>query len=451
MKTNKRTLQILMIGSLFLSLTSNAQNYTVNTIGGDGTIGSSGNNGLATLAELNSPTNVVADDSGNVFLVDNGNYEIRKISKAGTITTVAGTGTIGFSGDGGAATSAQINNVQGIALDATGNIYITDGFNCRIRKIATTGIITTIAGNGTFGFSGDGSAAISAEVNNPVGIGLDKAGNIYFCDAGNNRIRKISTSGTITTIAGNGTSGFSGDGNAATSAEIDGASQVAVDAAGNVYIADFSNRRIRKVSTSGTITTFAGNGVQGCTGNGGAATSCELNGPVGISIDTNGNLYIVDSQSDVVREVNTSGIINTIAGTAGAAGFSGDGGAATAALFSNSHGCFVNTTGDIYIADENNQRIRVLTKNPTGIDEITNSSLISVYPNPNSGKFKISQESNTNLTLLIFNILGEKIYSTYVTETKKEVNLGTITPGVYLFELNDDAQRTIKSGKLIIQ
>jgi len=285
-----------------------AATATIATVAGNGTGGFSGDGGAATGAELNNPSSVAVDSTGNLYIVDATNQRVRMVSAAtGVITTVAGNGTEGFSGDGGAATGAELNNPDGIAVDSAGDIYIADSGNNRIRVVsASAGTITTVAGNGMIGFSGDGGAATSAELHSPNGVTLDGAGNLYIADSGNNRIRMVSA-GTISTIAGTGTAGFSGDGGAATSAELDNPDTVAVDAAGNLYIADTLNNRIRMVSAAtGTIVTAAGNGTIGLSGDGGAATGAELHTPISVALDSVGNLYVADSLNFVVREVEVT-------------------------------------------------------------------------------------------------------------------------------------------------
>jgi trimeric autotransporter adhesin len=281
---------------------------TITTIAGNGMSGFSGDGGAATSAELNTPSGVAVDSAGNLYIADAGNNRIRIVS-AGTITTIAGNGTSGFSGDGGAATSAELNDATGVAVDSAGDLYIADVGNQRVRIVsAATGTITTIAGNGTSGFSGDTGAATSAELNNPNGVTVDSAGNLYIADSGNQRIRVVSAAtGLITTIAGDGTGGFSGDNGAATSAELNNPDSVAVDGAGDIYIADTLNNRIRMVSAAtGTITTIAGNGTLGSSGNNGAATGAELHTPISVALDSVGNLYIADSLNFVVREVEVT-------------------------------------------------------------------------------------------------------------------------------------------------
>ncbi|MFZ0319755.1 MAG: hypothetical protein WAL56_11565 [Candidatus Sulfotelmatobacter sp.] len=296
----------------------------ISTVAGNGTYGYSGDGGLAFNAELREPTGVALNTSGNVYIADDFNYRIRKITvSTGDISTVAGDGTAGYSGDGGAATGAELNYPLGLAVDTSGNIYIADLINCRVRKVTvSTGIITTVAGNGKCGYSGDGGAATSAELANPSTVAVDKSGNIYIADENNNRVRKVTVStGIITTVAGNGIAGYSGDGGPATSAEMDDPTAVAVDSSANIYITDTVNQRIRKVTVStGIITTVAGNGTAGYSGDGGPATSAELYEPLGIATDSSNNFYIVDFDNCRICEVTVSnGIINTVAVMANAA------------------------------------------------------------------------------------------------------------------------------------
>lgn len=271
------------------------------------------------------------------------------------VTTVAG----GFVGDGGAATHASFQFAIGVIQDHSGNTYVTDEGEQRIRKISSTGIISTYAGNGIAGFSGDGGLASSAQVNAPLGITLDPAGDLVFADAGNNRVRKITPAGIISTIAGNGTAGYSGDGGPATSASLNVPWGVVYDSAGNLYISDRLNYVIRRVDTSGIITTYAGNGTVGYCGDNGPATSACLNVPRGLATDSHGNLYIADGLNHRIRQVTSSGIITTIAGN-GQSGFSGDGGQATSAAIGNPRAVAFKS-GVLYIANAGQSRIRNVT------------------------------------------------------------------------------------------
>jgi uncharacterized protein (TIGR03437 family) len=320
----------------------------INTIVGNGTLGFSGDNAAATSAELNRPTGVAVDASGNLYIADSLNNRIRLAKAGGNISTFAGNGGYSYSGDGGPATSAQLNAPHGVAADTAGNFYIADSGNNVVRKVSANGTITTLAGNGTAGFGGDGGAAASAQLSAPQGVAVDSAGNVYIADTGNSRVREVS-GGTITTVAGNGTAGFGGDGGAATGAKLYSPVGLALDAKGNLYIADTNNSAVRKVS-GGNISTVAGNGVQGYTGDGGPALSAQLNDPEGVAVDSAGNLYITDTLNYAIRMVAPNGMISTIAGD-GVAGYSGDGGAASQAQLSYPAGIAVDSGGAVYFAD----------------------------------------------------------------------------------------------------
>jgi trimeric autotransporter adhesin len=343
----------------------------ITTVAGDGPYGFSGDGGLATSATLKYPRDVFVDASGNIYIADTNNHRIRMVTKStGIITTVAGDGTYGFSGDGGLATSARLYYPQGVFVEASGNIYIVDTKNNRIRMVTkSTGIITTVAGDGSYGFSSDGGLATSARLSRPSGIAIDVSGNIYIADTYNNLIRMVTKStGIITTVSGNGTVGFSGDGGLATSSSLNYPYGVAFDASGNIYIADTYNNRIRMVTKStGIITTVAGNetarnGIR----DGGLATSATLYFPRAVAIDVSGNIYIAATTNPRICMVTKStGIITTVAGD-GSYGFSGDGGLATSATLRYPSDVFVDVSGNIYIADTYNHRIRMVTKS-TGI------------------------------------------------------------------------------------
>jgi len=325
-------------------------NGVINTVAGNGMPGFSGDNGPATNAQLSNPVGIAVDSAGNLYVADTGNYRVRRVSN-GVITTVAGNGTRGFSGDGGPATSAQFDGDQGVAVDSAGNLYIADDGNYRIRKVSN-GVITTVAGNGTPGFSGDNGPATSAQLNLPDGVALDSAGNLYIVDLFNNRIRKVSGGG-ITTAVGGGSS--LGDNGPAVSSQLAYPSRVAVDSAGNLYIADYGDNRIRRVSDS-VITTVAGNGTQGFSGDNGPATSARLNDPDGVAVDSAGTLYIADTDNFRVRKTS-NGVITTIAGN-GTQGFSGDNGPATSAQLNAPGKLAVDSASDLFMADYSNFRIR---------------------------------------------------------------------------------------------
>lgn len=271
---------------------------------GGGGFGYSGDNGQAIDAQLAHPGGIVFDPSGNMFFSDSSNNRIRKIATNGVITTIAGTGTAGYSGDGGQATDAAIRP-NGLALDTSGNIYFTDA-SSRIRKIDTSGVVTTFAGNGGVGYGGDGGPSTAATLNYPASVAIDKYGNILISDQYNNRIRKVDATGRITTIVGSGTPGYSGDGGTAVNAELYWPWGITTDSAGNLYIAERLNQRIRKVDVNGTISTIGGDGNQGFGGDGDTATNAHLNSPSNVAAGTPGSLFFVDALNYRVREISVA-------------------------------------------------------------------------------------------------------------------------------------------------
>ncbi|HVN03653.1 MAG TPA: hypothetical protein VMT86_04495 [Bryobacteraceae bacterium] len=346
--------------------------------------GYSGDGGSATSAVLNGPSAVVFDSSGNLYIADTDNNRVRKVS-GGTISTVAGNGTAGFAGDGSSATASgtELNAPSGLAFDSSGNMYIADADNYEVRKV-TGGTISTVAGDNSkgAGFAGDLGAATNAQLWNPSGVAVDSAGNIYIADPYNNVVRVVCvtqgpvactnnnfiggttwSSGDINTLAGNETTGanYTGDGGIATGSSLNNPVSVLLDPAGNLYISDSGNNVIRKIDTSGIITTVVGDGSgnPGYLGDGGPATQAELNTPKGLALDSAGNLYIADCNNFVIRMVTPDGTIYTIAGN-GQPGYSGDGGAATSATLWFPSGVAVNG-GNVYVADNGNNVIRLLT------------------------------------------------------------------------------------------
>ncbi len=324
-----------------------------------------GDGGAPTLALLNNPSSIAVDASGNVFVADTANHRVRKISSGSRIiTSVAGTGTEGFSGDGLPAIAANLNRPNGVAVDSRGNLFVADTENCRIRKVSLgSGIISTAAGNGQFGFSGDNGPANQAGLYRPYGVAINSTGDLYIADYWNNRVRKVSaTSGIITTVAGNGKFEYSGDGGLAIEAGLGRPKGVAVDSMDNLYVADTENFRIRKVNVqNGIINTFAGTGTAGFSGDNGPALSSKLSWPYGMSFDTSGNLYFTDSGNQRIRKIATAtGLISTVAGDGGK-GYSGDDGPALAAKFRNPYGVGVASDGTIFVADSENRRIRCVT------------------------------------------------------------------------------------------
>jgi sugar lactone lactonase YvrE len=356
---NPASVSVDTLGNLFIADGYNRRirkvdiNGIITTVAGDGQSGYAGDGGLATNAEFGIATSVAVDSSGGLYVADEGNNRIRKVSTNGFVTTVAG----GWIGDDGPPTAASLNS-SGAAVDSSGNLFIADEYNNRVRKVDVNGVITTVAGNGVFGYSGDGGAATNASLNGPLGVAVDASGNLFIADTQNSLIRKVATSGIITTVACTAYNvGYSGDGGEATNAFLFYPSGVAVDPSGNFFIADHFNNRVRKVDTNGIITTVAGNGTAGFSGDGGAATNATLRSPQAVAADASGNLFVSDSGNVRIRRVSTNGIITTFAGN-GTSGYSGDGGVATKASLFYPNGVAVDASGNLFIADTDNVRIR---------------------------------------------------------------------------------------------
>ena len=370
------------------TLTDGLDKFIV-TVAGTGSDGYNGDGIAATIAQIGQPNSITVDGKGDVYFVSQENHRVRKVTAStGIITTIAGTGFAGYNGDGIVATSAQLNYPHGVALNALGNVYFIDQENHLIRKVTvSTGIITTIAGTGFYGYNGDGIMATSAEFSSGYDIALDGSDNVYFTDTYNHRVRKVTAStGIITTIAGTGSSGYNGDVIMATSASLGYPVGIALDESGNVYFTDYANRRVRKVTVStGIITTIAGTGSYGYNGDGIMATSALLRAPRGVALDGSGNVYIADYFNRRVRKVTVStGIITTIAGT-GSSGYNGDGITATSAQLSGPQGVALDGSGKVYIADTNNYRIRLLTSvlptsSPTTAPSMSPTSCPSTAP-----------------------------------------------------------------------
>jgi uncharacterized protein (TIGR03437 family) len=338
-----------------------APKFTISTVAGTGSSGFAGDGGQATSATLSFPAGLTFDNSGNILIADSFNSRIRKVAADGTITTVAGTGAFGYAGDTNTAAQAIMNRPYSVAVDKTGNIYIADTYNDVVRKVAASGgTMSTFAGNGTEGMGGDGGSATGALLDTPTALLLDAAGNLYIADTNNNRVRKVGTDGTISTFAGTGAASSLGDGGLATAAALNHPEGIAIDRLGNLYVADTAGHRVRKISADGKITTVAGNGSGGGQGDGGPATQASLYYPKGVAVDASGNLFIADWLNSRIRVVTPAGTIFTAAGN-GQFDYQGDGGPAASAALRFPWGLATDASGRVYVADDENSVIRLLT------------------------------------------------------------------------------------------
>lgn len=378
-----RTISGLLSASLLLlpalSLAQTPPRYNITNAAGNGAVGLTGDGAVATSAQLSNPISVALDSSGNLYIADQVNHRIRKVTTDGNISTIAGTDTYGYDSSTTVASSATLNFPCGVAVDKSGNIYISDSANHVVRKIVGTAI-STIAGTNTAGFTQDTNLtddvtlkAVDAQINLPTGIVVDSTGVVYFSDTNNNCIRKISTDGIISTVAGTGTAGIIGDGGLATEAKLNHPIGLALDSTGSLYIADQMNNRIRKINSAGIISTVAGMGLPGYTGNGGLATSAKLRYPSGVAVDASGNIFIADTSNSRIRVVMENHTIQAVAGN-GRFDDYGDNDLAMNAAMRFPVGVAMGTGGKLYVVDTQNHRIRLLTpipETPTVVDPPT--------------------------------------------------------------------------------
>ncbi len=425
----------------------------INTIAGIGTKTYSGDNGQATAAGLYYPIATYVDPAtNNIYICDNYNNAVRMINPAGVITTVAGTGAAGYNGDNIQATAAELDQPISARIDASGNLIIADAYNNRVRMVNKSGIITTIAGTGTGGYAGDNGQATAAELHVPSGIAIDATGNIFISDAYNYVIRKINTLGVITTVSGTHVNGYNGDGIQATTAEMGITGDIFIDKANNLYIPDVSNSRLRKVNAAGIITTIAGTTTAGYNGDGIQATTANINGPSSVSLDSIGNIYFTDELNERIRMINTSGIVSTIAGN-GTTGYNGDGIQATSAELNKPHGIWVNKYGSIYISDYWNNRVRAIYSSVDGISKVSaNESIINLFPNPSNGIFNLTignYEPWVANSLEVYSILGEKVCSSgNIKGSQFKIDLNNQPNGVYFVRVKSGEK--VYTSKIII-
>ena len=397
------------------------------------------NGQLAVTAPLNSPAALCYDAAGNFYIADQNNNIIRKVDTAGLLTTVAGTGEQGFDGDGGAATQATLDSPAGVAIDASGNLYISDTRNQRVRKVSTNGTISTIAGTGVAGFSGDGGAAAQAMISLPTAIAVDSSGNVFFADSNNNRVREVvAASGTIQTVAGNGEQGYSGDGGAATSASLDTPQGISVDSSGNIYLSDTRNNRIRKIS-GGVITTIAGDGSFNFAGDGSTATSGSFASPHGIAVNANGTaLFIADTDNQRIRQINSSNLLSTIAGN-GQEGQDQLNGSATAASLDSPLGVAVGPPGTIAFADTDNDLVRAIFSGTVvttaGGDQATSVLALSIPSQATTygqGVLTATLTSSTSPSgSIVFYDSGTPVSTVALSSGVATLNLGSLKVGTH--------------------
>lgn len=447
----KRVFSLFFCALSAFSFNADAQYRKIVSIAGTGGMGGYGGDGYtATAGTLNGPQNIALDKVGNVYIVDYYNFRVRKIKKSdNTIVTFAGNGLTGYTGDGTAATNAKMNP-KGVACDFRGNVYISDNVHNVIRKVNNLNIISTYAGTGSAGYFGDGGSALSAQFNTPFGMACDKKGNLYIADAGNHVVRMIDTFGVISTVAGDGTPGYSGDGFSATTAQLDSPFAVAVAPSGSIVIADHNNNVVRMVDPSGVISTIAGDGAFAYSGDGGLGINASFNYPTGVAVDTAGNVFISDSYNNVIRELDILGTINTVVGN-GAPGFGGDLGGPLGANLFHPYGIAVDTFGSFFIADANNQRIRKVYTTTVGVGNDPEADQPDVFPNPFDSRITVS-ELHKNDKVCMYDVTGRAVTATWtvIADGEQSFDIEGLARGVYMLHISDaegNNRATIKMVK----
>jgi len=427
MKTIKFLKKQTLLFALLLASSFSFAQITVSTLAGS-TDGYA--DGTGTAAKFNNPRGVAVDASGNVYVADEDNNKIRKITPAGDVSTLAG-GDEGYAD--GIGTAAQFKWPKGVAVDVSGNVYVADEGNHKIRKITPAGDVSTLAGS-TSGYA-DG-AGTAAQFKYPNGVALDALGNVYVADYDNNKIRKITPAGDVSTLAGS-TSG-SADG-AGTAAQFNAPTGVAVDALGNVYVADKNNHKIRKITPAGDVSTMAGSTSGSADGTG---TAAQFNAPTGVALDASGNVYVADYDNNKIRKITPAGDVSTLAGST-------DGyvdGTGTAARFYKPFGVALDASGNVYVADRKNHKIRKITGDISSTASYTLLGGFAVYPNPSNGVFNI--EAPTSATITIYDMIGNQVSTQKAAIGTATVNLSSFTAGMYFAKITAENNQT-QTVKLI--
>ena len=409
----------IYLSVLLFVVNLNAQ--TVTTFAGAGFSGSTDGTGIA--ARFINPSSVAIDASGNIYVADTGNHLIRKITTAGVVSTFAGSRLQGSTD--GTGTAASFRYPSGVAVDASGNIFVADSSNHLIRKITAAGVVSTFAGSGAVG-NADGTGT-GASFRYPNGVAVDASGNIFVADKDNHLIRKITAAGVVSTFAGFGAEG-SEDGTG-TSASFRYPNGVAVDVSGNIFVADLGNHKIRKITAAGVVTTFAGSGAAGRVD--GTGTAASFRYPNGLAVDATGNIFIADSSNHLIRKITAAGVVSTFAGSGAIGNYNGIG---TAASFSYPYGVVVNASGDIFVADWNNHMIRKITPElTTTVYEFKN---LNSYPNPAQNEYYINIEEKAVAEM--YTILGNKVDEKNLTNGINALDLSNLQTGVYIIKISNE-------------
>jgi hypothetical protein len=438
--------QILV--ALLFSLHAGAQ--VIVTVAGTGVDGYSGDGGPATNAKMNGPSAIAFDKDGNFYFTEESNPTIRKVTPSGIISRFAGNGTSGYSGDGGPAIYAEIDGGGVLAVDRWNNIYLADGSNHCIRKITTDGVIHTIAGTGVAGYNGDGISALSAQLNQPQGVGVDDTGNVYICDRLNFRLRKVDTFGNISTIAGTGVMGFTADGARADTAAINESWYVVADKNGDIFFMD--KARIRKIAaTDHKLSTIAGNGiVGGYSGDAGPATAAAI-GTQYFTFDSVGNLFLAEGGVCRIRKVTTDGTISTIVGN-GLVGIDPEGVSLSVARVLSPTGIAFSPAGELYFTEKSGAKVRKITSAWDGVNELNGKSVgLEVFPNPTQGRVSVrinAIEREANVTIIDARGVAVRTMTVPCNVTK-EIDVSGLQPGVYT--VNTKAGIDYASKQLIIK